>query len=209
MAPERTPFYRLAQLLLRLGFSTLQGIRVEGLEHVPARGGCLIVSNHTSWLDPPVLGCSLPHRQIHFMAKRELFERPYLGKVIQWLGAFPVERGQADRKSLRMALDLLSAGRVVCLFPEGTRSESHKMEPWHVGMAMLAHHAQVDVIPAALVRTRNLLEDRQLHLPRQPMWVRFGPAISTQGISGPSKARLAEIQERCYQGVEALLVEMR
>ncbi|MBT9583972.1 1-acyl-sn-glycerol-3-phosphate acyltransferase [bacterium] len=209
MAPERTPFYRLAQNLLKLGFSTLQGMRVEGLEHVPAEGGCLIVSNHTSWLDPPVLGCSLTHRQIHFMAKRELFERPYLGKVIRWLGAFPVERGQADRKSLRMALNLLTSGRVVCLFPEGTRGDGQKMEPWHVGMAMLAHNAQVDVIPAALVRTRNLLEDRQLHLPRQPMRVRFGPAISTQAISGPSKARLAEIQERCYQGVEALLVEMR
>jgi 1-acyl-sn-glycerol-3-phosphate acyltransferase len=184
-------------------------MRVEGLENVPQHGGCLIVSNHCSWLDPPVLGCSLGHRQIHFMAKRELFERPYLGRVIRWLGAFPVDRGHADRKSLRRALDLLAAGRLVCLFPEGTRGNGQTMEPWHVGMAMLAHHAQVDVIPAALVHTRNLLEDRAMRGPRQPMWVRFGPPIQTRGIGGPSKARLAEIQERCFQGVEALLREMR
>ena len=184
-------------------------MRVEGQHHVPSQGGCLIVANHTSWLDPPVLGCCLRHRQIHFMAKQELFERPYLGALIRQLGAFPVERGQADRKSLRTALQLLSSGRVVCLFPEGTRGDGPEMEPWHVGMAMLAHHAGVQVIPAALLRTRHLLEDRQLRRPRQPMWIRFGPAIATQGIEGPSKARLGEIQRRCYEGVEALLEEMR
>lgn len=202
-------FYRLAQGVLRLSFSAMQGLCVEGLENVPREGGALLVSNHVSWLDPPVLGCCLRHRQLHFMAKRELFERPWLGPLIRSLGAFPVERGQADRKSLRLALDLLGQGRIVCLFPEGTRGDGGAMGPWHVGLAMLAHHAQVPILPAALSGTRHLLEDRQLHLPRKPIQVRFGPPIEVDSIPGPSRARLHEIQERSQAGVNDLLSLMR
>lgn len=204
-AAEAPAFYRLAQVLLRLGFSLLQGIRVDGLEHIPPAGGCLIVANHCSWLDPPVLGCCVGHRQLHFMAKRELFERPRLGAVIRRLGAFPVERGQADRKSMRIALELLAGGRTVCVFPEGTRGEGGAMQPWHIGMAMLAHHAQVPLIPAALTGTRCLLEDRHQGRPRQPIRIRFGPAVPIADLEGPGKARLGEILNRAFVRVDSLL----
>jgi len=139
------------------------------------------------------------------MAKKELFERPWLGPLIRSLGAFPVERGQADRKSLRLALELLAQGRIVCLFPEGTRGQGGTMQPWHVGVAMLAHHAQVPIIPAALMHTRNLLEDRALRPPRRPIRVRFGPAINLSSLAGTSRERLHKIQELSFTGVERLL----
>ncbi len=205
MAGDASAFYRVAQEVLRLSFRVLQGLEVEGLENVPAHGACLIVSNHCSWLDPPVLGCSLRHRQLHFMAKKELFERRWLGPLIRALGAFPVERGQADRKSLRLALDLLSQGRIVCLFPEGTRGNGGPMQPWHIGVAMLAHHAQVPIIPAALAGTRNLLEDRDRNPARRPIRVRFGPPIELASLSGNSRERLHKIQELSFAGVEQLL----
>ena len=205
MAGDASPFYRVAQGVLRSSFRILQGLRVEGLENVPSTGGRLIVSNHCSWLDPPVLGCSLRHRQLHFMAKKELFDYPVLGKVIQALGAFPVERGQADRKSRRLALDLLGQGRMVCLFPEGTRNDGGAMGSWHVGMAMLAHHAQVPVIPAALVGTRTLLEDRARKPARRPIHVRFGPALQFDQLSGTSRERLHKIQEQSFAAVSQLL----
>lgn len=208
MAPEAPVLYRLAQLLLRTGFSLLQGLKIEGLEHIPASGPSLIVANHLSWLDPPLLGCCVPHRQLHFMAKAELFEQPLLGPLIRRLGAFPVERGQADRKSLRVALQLMAEGRIVCLFPEGTRGESYQMQPWHVGMAMLAHHAQVQVIPAALTRTRNLLEDRALRPARKPVWIRFGPPLKLSDLRSTGKSRLTEIQELCFEGVQSMLDQM-
>ncbi|MFN8610351.1 MAG: lysophospholipid acyltransferase family protein [Vulcanimicrobiota bacterium] len=204
-AGDASAFYRLAQTVLRLTFSTLQGLQVRGLENVPARGGCILVCNHLSWLDPPVLGCSLRHRQLHFMAKKELFERPWLGPLIRSLGAFPVERGQADRKSLRLALQLLGAGRIVCLFPEGTRGDGGAMGAWHVGLAMLAHHAQVPVLPAALRGTRALLEDRHLKLPRSPILVKFGAPIELESITGPARSRLQQIQERSLEAVQHLL----
>ena len=205
MAGDASAFYRVAQGVLRLSFRVLQGLEVEGLENVPSRGACLIVSNHCSWLDPPVLGCSLSHRQLHFMAKKELFERRGLGPLIRALGAFPVERGQADRRSLRLALDLLSKGRIVCVFPEGTRGDGGPMEPWHIGMAMLAHHAQVPVLPAALTGTRNLLEDRARQPLPRPIRVRFGPPIRFDSLTGTSRERLQKIQDLSFAGVERLL----
>lgn len=205
MAGDASAFYRLAQEVLRFSFRALQGLEVDGLEHVPKQGACLMVSNHCSWLDPPVLGCSLAHRQLHFMAKKELFERPGLGRVIRALGAFPVERGQADRKSLRLALELLGQGRIVCLFPEGTRGQGGPMGAWHVGVAMLAHHAGVPIVPAALTGTRNLLEDRAQKPRRRPIRVRFGPALHFASLTGSTRERLHQIQASVRQLLDGML----
>ncbi|MBX3167232.1 MAG: 1-acyl-sn-glycerol-3-phosphate acyltransferase [Candidatus Eremiobacteraeota bacterium] len=204
MAGDASAFYRVAQGVLRFSFRVLQGLQVDGLENVPAQGACLIVSNHCSWLDPPVLGCSLAHRQLHFMAKKELFERPLLGRVIRALGAFPVERGQADRKSLRLALDLLGQGRIVCLFPEGTRGRGGPMGPWHVGVAMLANHAGVPIVPAALTGTRNLLEERAQKPARSPIRVRFGPALHFHALTGTSRERLHKVQAGVQQMLDGM-----
>lgn len=205
MAGDASAFYRVAQEVLRFSFRVLQGLEVDGLENVPGHGACLIVSNHCSWLDPPVLGCSLAHRQLHFMAKKELFMRPGLGRVIRALGAFPVERGQADRKSLRLALELLGQGRIVCLFPEGTRGNGGPMGAWHVGVAMLAQHAGVPIIPAALTGTRNLLEDRAQNPRRRPIGVRFGPPLRLESFTGNTRERLYQIQEGVRQLLDGML----
>jgi 1-acyl-sn-glycerol-3-phosphate acyltransferase len=208
LAGDATPFYRFTQLVLGTGFRVARGVKVEGLEHIPVSGSCLIVANHSSWLDPPVLGCFVPHRQMHFMAKRELFDRPVLGRLIHWLGAFPVERGQADRRSLRIALDLLASGRIVTVFPEGTRSDGVTMGAWNLGMAMLASRADVNIIPAALKHTRDLLEDRKLRQTPRPIRIRFGPPIGLGDMEGNGKARLVQIQSRCHATVQSLLEAM-
>ena len=204
---DATPFFRLAQVVLRGLFQSFQGLEIEGLEHIPSSGPCLVVANHSSWLDPPALGCAIRHRQLHYMAKHELFERPLLGPVIRALGAFPVDRGQADRRSLRTALQLLEQGRIVCLFPEGTRQDGEHMGEWLVGAAMLALHAQVPIIPVALYNTRQLLEDR--HLPRRgPIRILVGPALDIAGLQGSGKTRMLEIQRRGREAVEELRLQL-
>lgn len=205
---EATPFFRLARWVLRTGFGLAQGMRVEGLQWIPASGPCLIAANHVSWLDPPALGCCVPQRQLHFMAKKELFTRPVLGPLIRALGSFPVDRGQADRASLRAALQLLQAGRTVCVFPEGTRSDGGPMKPWYTGLALLAQQANVDIIPAAVLNSRWLLEERRRGK-RKPMWIRFGPPVSTEGVEGRGRERMEQIQDRCRARVEELLAGMR
>jgi len=131
-------------------------LEVVGRENVPAVGGALICANHVSYIDPPAVGAA-NKRQVHFMAKIELFEAPILGFCIARTGSFPVRRGTADRGALKKAVELLQGGNLVGIFPEGTRSLDGTLQRPEPGAAMIALRAGVPVIPAALINTAKLL----------------------------------------------------
>lgn len=151
-------FYGFAWFLCRFFLSTVRRLEIRGAENIPGQGGFLLVSNHRSYWDPIIIGCALPKsRRIYFMAKQELFSIPVLGSVINMLGAFPVKRGGADRTAIRKALDHLSGGRVVGIFPEGTRSKNEDMLEPHRGAAMLSTRASVPVLPVAVIGSRGCL----------------------------------------------------
>ncbi len=138
-------------------------LRVSGLEHVPATGPCILVSTHKSFLDPLVLGVAFA-RPITFMAKEELFAYPLLGPFIRALQAFPVRRGGADRDALRAAQDALSDGRLLGLFPEGTRIRDDHVGTFRKGVGLLARKTGAPVVPVALYGTRRLFA-RPIPLP--------------------------------------------
>lgn len=123
--------------------------QVEGLERFPASGPVLVCANHTSYWDPPMVGVALP-RPVHFMAKEELFGIPVFRTWLRAVGAFPVRRGTADLSSFRQALTLLKEGKVVGIFPEGTRNRSGKLLPAHPGAAYLAVSSGAPVVPVAI-----------------------------------------------------------
>ncbi|SHJ21653.1 lysophospholipid acyltransferase family protein [Desulfofundulus thermosubterraneus] len=148
-------FYRFARALCRVILALVRRWEVVGAHNLPPSGGVLVVSNHVSYWDPVVVGCAL-ERQVHFIAKAELFGIPLLGPVIRALGAFPVHRGGGDRKAIRRALELLKQDRVVGIFPEGTRSKSGELLEPHLGAAMLALRAKVPVLPVAVINTRGV-----------------------------------------------------
>ncbi|MDE2572525.1 MAG: 1-acyl-sn-glycerol-3-phosphate acyltransferase, partial [bacterium] len=93
-------FYDVARGVLAALFYSVWRLRVGGAERVPLRGPLILASNHTSYLDPPVLGCAAP-RTVSYMAKSELFRIPLLGSIIGGLHAFPVERGKGDVAAIR------------------------------------------------------------------------------------------------------------
>lgn len=187
--------YRTAQQLFRWVFQLAQPGRVEGDAHVPLQGGCLLAANHVSFLDPPALGSALSHRQVHFMAKQELFQKPLLGRLIRALGSFPVERGQVDRAALRQALELLKSGHVVGIFPEGTRGPGGpKMLPWHPGIALLAHQAQVPIVPVAIGW--------------KPLKIRFGQPLHLSEQPSALRDRLRQTQQEAESSLQRMLQEM-
>ena len=106
--------------------------KVVGREQVPRRGGVVLAANHTSYMDPPLVGCAAP-RPVHFMAKSELFTHPRFSALIRALGAFPVRRAGTDRQALRTAHELLTAGEAVVIFIEGSRSADGKLQPPELG----------------------------------------------------------------------------
>ena len=144
---------------------------------VPATGPVLIVSNHVSVLDPPLVGGSAP-RPLFFMAKEELFRIPLLGRLIRALNARPVRRDGSDMRALKAALALLQEGRAILVFPEGTRGEEGRpLREGKPGVGMLAVLSGAPVVPVYVSGSGTALP-RGRALPR-PAKVRvtFGPPL--------------------------------
>ena len=110
---------------------------MSGREHLPPAGPTLVVCNHVSRADPPTLGLATRPRRIYYMAKSELFRIPFYRRAIWRLGAFPVERGGADRRALRLAREVLRRGDVLLMFPEGTRNREGRLRPGLPGAGSL------------------------------------------------------------------------
>lgn len=145
-------FYVVVRAVFYAVLATLFRWRTEGRERIPATGPVLLCANHISWWDIPAVACFAP-RRVYFMAKEELFRYPVFGWLIAGLGAFPVQRGQPDRRSLRRALEHLAAGRAVVVYIEGTRSRTGELLPPQPGAAWLAVRARVPVVPVAIQGT--------------------------------------------------------
>ncbi len=148
-------FYYVARLLVRMLLLLLTRWQVKGIENVPSQGPVLVVANHLNLADPPLLFVSLG-RKVVFMAKEELFRSRFIGYFISGLGAFPVHRGQLDRKALRRADQLLADGMVLVTFPEGTRSKSGQLQPAFSGSALIALRSGVPILPVGITGTERI-----------------------------------------------------
>lgn len=149
----------------------------RGREHVPRRGPVLLVANHSSALDPPLVGGACP-RQLSFLAKAELFDIPVFGRLIRALNARPLRREGADAAALRTALRLLGEGAALLVFPEGTRGPEGTLREPKPGAAMLAVLSGVPVVPVFISGTGRALP-RGARLPRPAkVKVTFGPPVA-------------------------------
>jgi 1-acyl-sn-glycerol-3-phosphate acyltransferase len=198
----------MAVALMRLLF------RVEGrgTEHVPVEGPVLIVANHSSVLDPPLVGGMCP-RQLTFLAKAELFRIPGFGGLIRRLGARPLRREGADPSALRTARRVLAEGRALLVFPEGTRGEEGRLREAKPGAALLAVQSGATVVPVYVSGSgRAWPRGRRLPRPAKVM-VTFGAPLRFQQATGADRkaqyetasrqmmAAIAELRDRTIGGV--------
>lgn len=142
--------YPLGKAVVSTLLYPLYRVKVIGKENFPQEGGVLLCTNHIDNLDPPVVGMTCP-RPVHFMAKEELFEAPILKGLLPKINAFPVKRGMSDRQALRNALSLLKSGKVVGLFPEGTRSTDGVLQKGLAGAGFFALRGEAVVMPCAII----------------------------------------------------------
>jgi 1-acyl-sn-glycerol-3-phosphate acyltransferase len=198
----------IAVALMRLLF------RVEGrgAEHVPADGPVLIVANHSSVLDPPLVGGMCP-RQLTFLAKAELFRIPGFGGLIRRLGARPLRREGADPSALRTAQRVLAEGKALLVFPEGTRGDEGVLREAKAGAALLAVQSGATVVPA-YVSGSGRAWPRGRRLPRPvKVVVTFGAPLRFQRATGADRkaqyeaasrqmmAAIADLRDRAVGGV--------
>ncbi len=200
------PHYYFGAWLARTLCRLMGGYRVTGREHIPPRGGAIICSNHVSFLDPPVLGAGFTPRRTYFMAKQELFAIPVLGSLIRTVYAFPVDRGTTDREAIRHGIELLEAGELLVVFPEGGRSPDGAIQPGNIGPALMATRAGVPIVPAALKETDKIMPRGKGGLHRGRVQVDYGPPIHPGqfGEGRLDKHALQDFTEAVMQAIEAL-----
>lgn len=179
-------WYRVARGIILLLLRILSRLEIEGLEHVPDKGPCLLVANHLHWLDPPLLACAFPHRAVLFAAEK--WENHWiLGPFLRSLGAIFVNRGEVDRKALRQALAHLEGGGILGLAPEGTRSKTGAMQRGRSGAAYMAFRTGASLVPVVAWGQEELFPSLW-RLRRATVHVVFGPPFEPPRVEGKASA---------------------
>lgn len=175
--------------------------QVRGRENIPDRGPLLVVSNHLSLADPPLLN-NVFDRQVRFMAKKQLFRFRLIGNFIRGLGAFPVYRGRPDMRAFRQAEQILAQDLALIIFPEGTRSRSGQLQKAFPGPARIALRSGAPILPVGIIGTEKL---------ERPPWVFRRPRV-TVNIGHPfhlpptaSKLNKTELTKYMMEHVAELL----
>ncbi|MFC7442149.1 lysophospholipid acyltransferase family protein [Laceyella putida] len=142
--------YTLIRGFARFLLNILYRVEVKGERHIPTQGPVVLCANHISNFDPPLVGAFIT-RQIHFMAKDELFRIPILARFLRELNAFPVKRGAGDSAAVKNAIRLLRDGQMLGIFPEGTRSKTGELGKAHIGAALIALKGKAPIVPVAII----------------------------------------------------------
>lgn len=148
-------FYRFARGLVHGIFGALYRVRYHGLENIPQGGGYVLCSNHISQKDPIFIALKVPG-QICYMAKAELFKFKPLGFIISHLGTFPVERGKGDTGAIDAAGERIRQGKILGIFPEGTRSKDGKLQRFKSGAIVVAAQTGADILPVIVSGPKKL-----------------------------------------------------
>ncbi|MBF0484666.1 MAG: 1-acyl-sn-glycerol-3-phosphate acyltransferase [Candidatus Omnitrophica bacterium] len=172
----KTFFYWLSIVVLKITQVCLFPMKVYGRENVPSKGPFILASNHFSHLDPILIPVSSP-RRLNFVAKEELFENKWFGKLLSTLGAFPVKRGQTDMSSIREMLRRLKT-QPVLIFPEGTRARPGVERKIQQGVGLLVKQTNLPVVPVYITGTDKVLPPGTKKLNRYPVTITFGKSIT-------------------------------
>lgn len=191
--------YKLAANVVKM-FLSINGskAKVYGMENVPKEGGFVIACTHNGYVDILNLGLSIYPREIHFMAKKQLFDMRGLGWLIPRLNAFPVDRDNPGPSVIKIPRQLIKEGKIVGIFPSGTRSaESNDLKQGAVTIAQLS---KAQIVPAAYIGPRNIGGV----LKRQKGYLIYGKPFTVEG----GKEAREEAMQLLEQEFSRLLAEL-
>jgi 1-acyl-sn-glycerol-3-phosphate acyltransferase len=200
--------YRLGWTFFRVMYATYFRWRVYNPERVPLTGPVILASNHSSFLDPPLVGSGLS-RPINYMARESLFRFFGIGALLRSWNAVPVDRDGGGARGLKNILDRLLAGGGIILFPEGTRSQDGKLQPARSGIGLTVVKSQAPVVPVRVFGTYEAWgRDKKFPHPKR-VAVKYGQPMQFEKLRAEAKscekARLKEI----YQEIaDEIMVEI-
>lgn len=186
-------------------------LEVTGLENIPASGPVIIIINHIAFLDP-LMVCAVSPRLVIPMAKKEAFDSWLWWPFLKLYGAIPVQRGEADTRAVKTALQTLKQQGVILMAPEGTRSPTYQLQPGKEGAAMIALRTEAVIVPIGITGTHRI----KAHLAcfkRPPVRLAVGPPFRLCSTSARSHSRRTETaamtQELMYRLAGQLPAEFR
>jgi len=201
-----TLFYYLETMFVKIMLHILVRREIRGTENVPTEGPLIVIANHLNIADPPILSASL-QRRIVYMAKEESFRHPIQGPLVRGFGAFPVRRGQLDRRALRWSQQTLKEGLALGMFPEGTRSKTATLQPARSGTALIALRSGAPILPVGITGTEKILGVSFI-FGRVRIIVNIGKPFTLPPVDGKlTKAQLASTTEVIMRRVAELLPE--
>ena len=196
-------FYNFANLTLRLAFWLLTRLQISGLENVPTKGALMVILNHVSFLDPPLIGMAIP-RHIGWMSKIENWDNRILGTILTLYGGFPIQRGEVDRKALTRAMGILRGGGALGIAPEGTRSRTWQLARAKPGAARLALHTDATILPVGVAGT-ELAKSAWRKLRRPVITLRVGKPFKLEATRPLSKEKQQELADQMMYRIAELL----
>ncbi len=195
-------FYYLGKIITGFIFRIWFHIEFHGQENQPQNRGYILCCNHRSALDPVLIAQKIK-KPIRYMAKMELFQNPFIGFIIRHLGAFPVARGKGDTSAIDTAVETVKSGRVLGLFPEGTRSHDDQLLRFKSGAAVIASQSGGDLLPVAIWYEGKKFRSRVV--------IRYGKPIANSQIliEENSTKQIKVVVALLRDEVEKLLEETR
>jgi len=184
--------YSLTKIMLRLLLTLYNRLTIHDHHFIPDQGPFIVVSNHASYLDPIYIGVSFP-RRLYFMAKKETFRYPFFNWILRYYGAFPVDRSKADLKAIRTAIGLLQAGKVLTVFPQGTRKYQLDLTAMKQGAAYFAIKTNTPIIPVYIKGTDKVMPKGQHMIKPSKVEVFIGEIIEVPKIKDAKQSQLMDI----------------
>src|SRR5829696_2340773 len=194
--------YVVARAILQPALLIWLRLSRTGREHFRGiKGGLIVASNHRSFLDPFVIGVTLPWRRpMQYVAKVELFERRWQGWILSRVGAFPIRRGQSDETAMETAGVVLDRGGTICIFPEGTRIRSGSLATPRRGVGRLALESGASVVPVAVHGSEQVRRGWRIR-PRK-VKLRVGRPMRFPRTEHPSPGLAATVTARIWPNIE-------
>jgi 1-acyl-sn-glycerol-3-phosphate acyltransferase len=198
-------WYQVCRRTIALACLIAYRLRFTGLKNIPQTGGVLIISNHQSHLDPPLVGVA-SRRRMNFVARKTLFAHKTMGRIIHSLGAIPIDRDGFGIGGIKETLRRLKAGEMVLIFPEGTRSHDGEIAAFRPGFTALAIRSKCSILPVAIDGAYDVWP-RERRFPRLggTIYVHFGEPITPEEIAAIGEDGLAAEIERRVRQCQAML----
>ncbi len=183
--------YQVSTRLFKLFLLLWNRFRVFGVEHIPDQGGVLLASNHASFLDPPAVGAGYRGRPIHFMARNTLWNSKFGTWWMTRVGCIPVSRGTGDMRALKTTIKLLKEGKVVSMFPEGTRTEDGELQEAKGGIGFIIEKSECVVVPAYIDGSYKAHPKNSKGIKPCKVTITYGPPITQEEFRAIGTGRKA------------------